>query len=135
MRCTNKPIILRPHPRNHVSIDCSKFNDVKIVGPKRDNKTYDDTNLQDIFDSAWALVNYSSNPAMQSVFNGIPVFVSPASLCYDVGNNKLANINNPVMPDRQQWANKLSYTEWWIDEIAKGLPWNRIKKRLEQKYL
>ena len=39
------------------------------------------------------------------------------------------------MPDRQQWANKLSYTEWWIDEIAKGLPWNRIKKRLEQKYL
>ena len=132
---TNKPIILRPHPRNHVSIDCSKFNDVKIVGPKRDNKTYDDTNLQDIFDSAWALVNYSSNPAMQSVFNGIPVFVSPASLCYDVGNNKLANINNPVMPDRQQWANKLSYTEWWIDEIAKGLPWNRIKKRLEQKYL
>ena len=33
------------------------------------------------------------------------------------------------------WANKLAYTEWWTDEIQQGLPWDRIKKRLEEKYL
>ena len=45
------------------------------------------------------------------------------------------NINDPDMPERQKWANKLAYTEWWIDEIEKGLPWKRIKTRLEEKYL
>ena len=39
------------------------------------------------------------------------------------------------MPDRQNWANKLAYTEWWTDEIEQGVPWKRIKKRLEEKYI
>ena len=38
------------------------------------------------------------------------------------------------MPDRQRWANQLAFTEWWPDEIESGLPWKRIKKRLEEKY-
>ena len=53
---------------------------------------------------------------------------------YDVGNKTFENINNPDIPDRQHWANKLAYTEWWTDEIEQGLPWKRIKKRLEEKY-
>ena len=72
---------------------------------------------------------------MMAVFNGIPIFVSEQSLCYDVGNFSLADINNPKMPDRQNWANKLAYTEWWPIEIAQGKPWERIKKRLKEKYL
>ena len=72
---------------------------------------------------------------MMSVFNGIPVFVSEQSLCYDVGNTSLSNINNPAMPDRSNWANKLAYTEWTTEEIKQGLPWQRIKKRLKEKYL
>jgi len=39
------------------------------------------------------------------------------------------------MPDRNNWANKLAYTEWTTEEIKQGLPWRRIKKRLEEKYL
>mgnify|MGYP003321883504 FL=1 len=132
---TDKPIVIRPHPRNHVQINVGKFNNVKIIGPKKDNNTYDDTNLKDIFGDAWALINYSSNPAMQAIFNGIPVFTSPASLSFDVSNNNIKNINSPEMPDRKKWANKLSHTEWWIDEIKNGLPWRRIKARLEEKYL
>ena len=132
---TDKPIIIRPHPRNHVTIDTSKFKNVSIVGPKRNYNTYDDTDLADQFNSAWALINHSSNPAMQSVFNGIPVFVSEASLCYDVANLDINNINKPEMPDRQTWANKLSYTEWYPDEIANGIPWKRIKQRLEENYV
>ena len=132
---TDRPIVIRPHPRNHVSIDTTKYKDVKIVGPKRDRNTYDDTDLADRLKSAWAVVSHSSNPAMTAVFSGIPVYVSEASLSYDVGNKTFENINNPVMPDRQQWANRLAYTEWWTDEIEQGLPWKRIKRRLEEKYL
>ena len=133
---TDKPIIIRPHPRNAIGrLNIKEWTDVKIGMPVRDFKTYDDTDFQTLLKSAWTVVNYSSNPAMQAVFAGIPVFVSEASLSYDVGNSTLSNINNPNMPDRQDWVNKLAYTEWWIDEIKQGTPWKRIKKRLKEKYL
>jgi len=63
------------------------------------------------------------------------VFVSESSLCYDVGNHSLKDIEQPLMPPREQWANKLAYTEWTVPEIREGLPWNRIRTRLEEKYL
>jgi len=131
---TDRPIVIRPHPRNHVAIDVNQYKNVKIVGPKRDAKTYDDTDLTERLKSAWALVSYSSNPAITAAMNGIPVFVSEASLSYDVGNISYANINDPKMPDREQWINQLSYTEWWPDEIEQGIPWKRIKKRIEEKH-
>ena len=132
---TDKRIVVRPHPRNFISINHETFSNVKVVTPIRDRKTYDDTDLAQRLETAWAVVNYSSNPAIQAVLAGVPVFVSEASLCFDVGNLNMADIANPKMPDRQKWANQLSYTEWWIDEIEKGLPWNRIKQRLNKKYL
>ena len=132
---TDRPIHIRPHPRNNVSFNIKKYPNVTLKNPIMDTNTIDDTNFKDILKDAWAVINHSSNPAMESVINGVPVFVSESSLCYDVGNHSLANINNPLMPDRQMWANRLSYTEWFPDEIERGLPWRRIKKRLEEKYL
>ena len=132
---TDRPIVIRPHPRNPTGFDISKWKNVTKVLPQRDYNTVDDTDFKEKLKQAWAVVNYSSNPAMMSVFNGIPVFVSEQSLCYDVGNTSLSNINNPAMPDRSNWANKLAYTEWTTEEIKQGLPWQRIKKRLKEKYL
>ena len=132
---TTRPILVRPHPRNPVGIDLKKWKNVSYNQPQRDHTTIDDTDFNKKLENAWAVVNHSSNPAMQSVFNGVPVFVSEASLSYDVGNSTLANINNPNRPGRWAWANKLAYTEWWPDEIAQGKPWQRIKKQLEEKYL
>jgi len=131
---TTRPIQVRPHPRNPVGFDLTKYKNVSMARPIMDRNTIDDTNFKDTLKNAWAVVNHSSNPAMEAVINGIPVFVSEDSLCYDVGNHSLTQINNPKMPDRQEWANKLSYTEWFQDEIEKGLPWSRIRNRLK-KYL
>ena len=132
---TDRPITIRPHPRNHIGMDLGKYKDVRMIGPRRDHKTYDDTDLAERLKTAYAVVSHSSNPAMTAVFSGVPVYVSEASLSYDVGNTTFENINNPKKPDRQKWANKLAYTEWWPEEIEQGLPWKRIKKRLEAKYL
>jgi hypothetical protein len=132
---TTKPIQVRPHPRNPVGFDPRKYKNVSMIRPVMDRNTIDDTNFKDTLKNAWAVVNHSSNPAMEAVINGIPVFVSESSLCYDVGNHSLANINNPKMPDRQEWTNKLSYTEWFPEEIAKGLPWKKIKDRIVKNYL
>jgi len=132
---TTRPILVRPHPRNVIQFKESNFNNVKVRLPKRDYRTYDDTDFKATLGRTWAVVNHSSNPAMEAVIQGIPVFVSESSLCHDVGNIKLADINTPAMPNRLAWANKLAYTEWFEDEIEKGLPWTRIKKRLEERYL
>lgn len=132
---TDRPIQIRPHPRNNVGFDVKKYKNVTLKNPVIDTSKIDDTDFKDTLKDAWAVVNHSSNPAMEAVINGIPVFVSEASLCYEVGNISLETINNPVMPDRTEWANKLSYTEWFPDEIQKGLPWTRIKSRLEEAYL
>lgn len=132
---TTRPILVRPHPRNIISFDENKFKNVKVRMPKRDFRTYDDTDFKATLERTWAVVNHSSNPAMEAVIKGIPVFVSESSLCYDVGNISLSDINTPAMPNRSNWANKLSYTEWFEDEIEQGLPWARIKKRLEEQYI
>ena len=134
-RYTTRPILVRPHPRNIISFDEKKFKNVKVRHPKRDFRTYDDTDFKATLERTWAVINHSSNPAMESVIKGIPVFVSESSLCHDVGNTSLFDINTPAMPNRMQWANKLAYTEWFEDEIEQGLPWTRIKRRLEEKYL
>jgi hypothetical protein len=39
------------------------------------------------------------------------------------------------MPNREQWAHRLAYTEWWTDEIREGKPWYRIRERLKEKYI
>jgi hypothetical protein len=132
---TDKVIEIRPHPRNPIGLNVKKYSNVSIKYPIMDKATIDDTDFKKTLNDAWAVVNYSSNPAMEAVINGVPVFVSEDSLCHEVGNTSFENINNPTKPDRQNWAYKLSYTEWFANEIAEGKPWRRIKKRLEEKYL
>ena len=85
-------------------------------------------------DNAYAVVNHSSNPAMQAVFNGVPVFTSPSSLSYDVANKDYSKLQSPDTPDRDEWAHRLCHTEWWLDEIKEGKPWERIRNRILEEY-
>jgi hypothetical protein len=123
---TDKEIVVRPHPRNPIRIDLAGFKNVKIQYPKKLFNTYDDYDL--IFENYTALVNHSSNPAILAAMNGIPIFTSSSSLAYEVSNQNFSTINNPSKPDRYQWLNDLSYTEWTLDEISTGEPLNRLTK-------
>ena len=131
----DKPIVIRPHPRNPFNFDEKKYPHVRVNLPKRDHSTYDDTDFKKILRSTWAVVNHSSNPAIEAVIHGIPVFVSESSLCHDVGNTNVADILHPAMPARQNWANRMAYCEWTTEEIGQGLPWKRIRERLLEKYI
>lgn len=125
---SNLPIILRPHPRCRLDHIEHQYQNVYRQDPIHVTGTYDDYNLS--FARAHAVVNWSSNPGVQSVIAGIPAFVGLSSLAYDVANHDLQFINNPAMPDRQQWLNDYAYTEWTVDEIAKGTPLKRLTDRL-----
>ena len=61
---------------------------------------------------------------------GIPAFVGPSSLAWDVANKTLADINAPQQPDRQQWLNDIAYTEWTLEEISQGQPLLRLTSEL-----
>ncbi len=128
---TARPIIVRSHPRNKLTLDKSALTDFINVThevPQQIPNTYDDFDFN--FHNAWAVVNWSSNPATQAVIGGVPIFIGPESLAWDVGNHSLETINNPTMPDRQQWLNDLAYTEWTIEEISQGLPHKHLTSSL-----
>ena len=120
---TDRKIIVRPHPRCPLK-NLPVFDNVGYEIPKQIANTYDDFNLN--FTNVWAVVSHSSNPGVHAVLNGIPAFVSEQSLAYDVANTDFSTINSPKTPNRQQWLNDYTHTEWTIEEIAQGIPFSRL---------
>lgn len=134
---TDREILIRPHPR--APITYNGFD--SFVGTHYPNKitgTYDSFDFNKAINDAWAIVNWNSNPATVAALNGIPVFVGHTSYAAPVGNlfsmsidKKIwSNIENPLMPDREQWTNDLAYTEWTLEELSKGEPLDRLSSKL-----
>jgi hypothetical protein len=109
---SQRPIKIRPHPRCVVYPNIFDKNIIKST----------ERTIEREFNTAWAVINYSSNPGIESILNGVPAFVSNKSLASPVGNLEFSNIENPNRPDRTQWLNDLAWTEWTTEEMAKGIP-------------
>ena len=122
-RRSSRPIVVRSHPRAAVFLDLPG---VTLQTPQHINDTYDCYNFKDALDDAWAVVNWNSNPGVEAIIQGIPAVVGPTSLAAPVAESDLLNIENPRIVDRQQWLNDLAYTEWTVEEIAQGLPLDRL---------
>jgi hypothetical protein len=124
---TQRPIVFRPHPRCRLEHIERGLKNVHRQEPQHVNGTYDDFDMD--FNNVWATVSYSSNPGTHSCVNGVPAFVSTHSLAYDVANDIdfLYDIENPLLPDRQQWLNDIAWSEFTVEEIANGLPLSRLK--------
>ena len=127
---TDRPILFRPHPRCRLEHIERGLRYVERQEPRHIHGTYDDFDMG--FDNVWATVSHSSNPGVHSCINGVPAFVSPSSLAYDVGNDIdfFHDIEDPLMPDRTQWLNDYAWTEYTVDEISAGLPLKRLTNRL-----
>jgi len=125
---TDMPIVWRPHPRCPVPGIEHEYKNVKREQPIQVRDTYDDFDFD--CTGAYAVVNWSSNPATHAVMQGVPVFVGPSSLAWPVGNKDFSTIGMPKRPDRTQWLNDIAHTEWTLDEIAQGKPLNRLTSYL-----
>ncbi len=119
---TDRPIEIRSHPRQPVLHP-------HAVKPNKLSGTYDSYDFKNCLANAWAVINVNSNPGVESIINGIPGFVCTSSLAYPVGNDIdfLHDIENPLRPDRQQWVQDLCYTEWTVNEIKTGLPFEYLR--------
>lgn len=95
--------------------ELKQYTDRPIRVRKKDNNT-----LQSDLNDAHALVTHGSIAAVESVIFGIPVFVDSSSAAVCVGKTNLAEIEDPIMPDRSAWLNALAYSQFTEKEITGG---------------
>lgn len=124
----NYPIIFRPHPRCRLPDIERQYKNVYRQEPKQISGTYDDFDMN--FANVKYTVSWSSNPGIHSIINGVPAFVSPYSLAFDVACPHLLMVDNPHLPDRQQWLNDYAHTEWTVEEISQGIPLKNLTQKL-----
>lgn len=117
---TDRPIIVRPHPRFPIKV--MQLKNVSIQHPIKIPNTYDKYDLNNGFH---ALVNHNSGPSIQSIIQGTPTVCDQSSLAYPV-STPISQIDDPTVPDREEWFIKICHTEWTVEEIRQGLPIQRL---------
>ena len=123
-RHTNRNIVVRPHPRSPLA---GIVSGAKVWQPIKIPNSYDDF---DIDYNYHCVVNYNSGPAVQAAIRGVPIICDTTSLAADLSGT-MENIENIILPDREDWFLKLCHTEWLVDEIAKGIPLKRLEPLIE----
>lgn len=119
---TDRTIVIRPHPRSSCLIPPGCLLD----RPKFKSGSYDDFDFERVLDTAHCVLNWNSGPGPQAVIHGVPAFVGPSSLASPIANWDLSQIENPPREDRTQWLECLAHTEWTVEEIKSGLPFQRL---------
>jgi hypothetical protein len=122
---TDRPIVVRPHPR--FSIGNFTGNNVSMSTPIKITNTYDKYDLD--FDYS-VVINYNSGVAIQAAIDGAPVITDHSSLAHEVSLS-LDQVNEPVLRDRTEWFKKIVHTEWTVEEIAAGLPLERLLSKVK----
>jgi hypothetical protein len=112
-KVTDRPIVIRPHPRSKLSF---KIKNVVIENPIKIANSYDSYNLT--FD-CHAIVNYNSGPGIQAGLAGTRPIVDQTSLAYPISID-INNIEQPYTVDRDQWLVEICHTEYTIEEISQG---------------
>jgi hypothetical protein len=125
-RFSDRSVVIRPHPRSRLHTYDFGPN-TTVSTPKRLLGTYDDFDINYGFH---AVINHNSGPAVQAAIAGAPVICDETSLAHPV-SDQLANIESPRLPDRREWFQDLCHKEWTVEEIAQGIPFDRLLPELK----
>jgi len=122
-KVSNRKIIFRPHP-------LFPYKDWHMDGMPK-NVAFSNAPFEDDLDNAWCTVVFNSNCSVESVINGVPTFAfDEGCMAWDVANKGISNIDSPKMPDRVQWLNDISYSQWNLNEFSEGMPWAHITRKI-----
>ena len=124
--CTDRPVIIRPHPRCPVDIDVARWHRVRVQQPRRLANTYDSFDL-DL--DCHAVINANSGVGIQAGLHAVPVIVDETSLAYPVAIS-IEQIESPPPIDREQWIIAIAHTEYVLSEIEQGLWLKRLEPAL-----
>ncbi len=124
---SSRPIVVRMHPG-----DKKRFEQVRRINRCYGNSISISTheNIRDELVNSWCAVGYNSTPNAVAPIEGVPVFVTdPAnSWAQDVAFTDLSQIENPPMPDRTDWVDKIANIHWSNNEVVSGKLWSAIKQ-------
>lgn len=123
---TQRPIMIRMHPG-----DGTRFKQIEKLQKRYGTSISisEHEGIREALQDCWCCVGYASTPNVVSAIEGVPVYVEEPtkSWAQDVCFNDLSQIENPPMPDRSQWVNKIANIHWSNDEVKSGRLWAAIK--------
>lgn len=136
---TDRPIVIRPHPRN---LDRGVAITKKIISQcgftnvsMSENLTVGEfvnqggEALEQDFKQAYAVITYNSLSGVEAVCRGIPTFaLDSGSMVWPITHHDLDKIENlDYTIDRTEWQNKIAYTMWDRSEVELGEAWAHLK--------
>jgi hypothetical protein len=124
---SDRPIVIRMHPG-----DGTRFKQIEKL-QKRHGTTISisqHVNIRDALVDCWCSVGYNSTPNVISAIEGVPVYVADPvhSWAADIAFTNLDLVENPPLPDRTAWVNKIANIHWSNNEVKSGQLWSAIKK-------
>lgn len=122
---SSRHIVVRPHPRSSFSLNLPG---VKLELPKKVPNTYDDFDIDYNFH---CVINHNSGPAVQAAIFGVPILCDSSSLAGELSMT-WNDLEEPMLPDREDWFLKLCHTEWTLEEISQGIPLSRILSNISK---
>jgi hypothetical protein len=121
---TDRPIVVRAHPGDSKAREYLKLNWPGVTVSRFPTIQHD-------LNNAWATVTYNSSPGVASAIEGVPVFVTDPeprkSQAFEIANFKLKEIENPRMPERQEWLEAIAMSHFSFRDLRSGTAWNIIK--------
>lgn len=124
---TDRPIIVRPHPRSPLNPALLQAR-LSIQTPKKLINTYDSFD----FDLGYhAIVNHNSGPGIQAALYGTRPVVDRSSLAFPVSYG-MAALEQPYDIDRSQWLIEISHTEYTVQEIEQAIWYTRLQNKLHE---
>ncbi len=124
---SNRPIMIRMHPGDGTRE--KQIHKIRKKYRKAVTISYHE-NIRDALADCWCTVGINSTPNVVSAIEGIPGYIEDPqhSWAADVAFTNLSLLENPPMPDRSQWVNKIANIHWSNDEVKSGQLWSAIKR-------
>ena len=125
-RHTDRPIVLRWHPGDWKAYPNYKptLDRFGVTVSPQDRHI-----LQDL-QNCWAIVCHNSTPSAVAPIEGIPAFITDDpnySQGGDIANTDFSLLENPNLPDREQWIRKLAQCHWSFEDVRSGRCWAHMR--------
>lgn len=122
---SSRHIVVRAHPGDKKIKQMLKINHKNVSLSTKER-------LTDDLRGAWATIVYNSSPSVASLIEGVPAFLTDPnpehSQTYGIANTDLSKLENPDMPDRQAWVERLSMCHWNFEELRSGEAWQFFRR-------
>jgi hypothetical protein len=124
---SDRPIMIRMHPGDGTRE--KQIHKIRKKHRKAVGISYHE-NIRDALANCWCTVGINSTPNVVSAIEGIPGYIEDPqhSWAADVAFTDLSLLENPPMPDRAQWINKIANIHWSNNEVKSGQLWSAIKR-------